>query len=162
MPCILSPVLHVKCGQVGAGCMRGRGVECWRGTQLIRRQSLSFGSNRNPGRERASLLGLDICCPLSPNCQLRALIPSKYWGSLTKARSHVRSDLCRECGQEFLGFVGGGAKTDLSQLMLCVCTHACTKNESLICLQSRNVDFTPLLARSAFVPCLYLGRKKVR
>ena len=71
--------------------MRGRGVECWRGSQLIRRQSLSFGSNR-----------------------LRALIPSKYWGSLTKARSHVRSDLCRECGQEFLGFVGGGAKMDLS------------------------------------------------
>lgn len=46
--------------------------------------------------------------------------------------------------------------------VVCVCTHACTKNESLICLQSRNVDFTPLLARSAFVPYPFLGRKKVR
>lgn len=144
---------------------RGHGIESWRETQLIRRQSLSFGSNRNPGRERAILLDLGICCPLSPNCQLRTLIPSKYWGSLTEAPSHVGSDLCRECGQVSL-LCWWSAKTDLSQLMLCVCvcvcTHACTKNESLICLQSRNVDFTPIVARSPFVPCLFLGRKKVR
>lgn len=48
------------------------------GTQRVRRQSLSFGSKTNPGRERTSLLGLDVSCPLAPNCPFRTLIPSKY------------------------------------------------------------------------------------
>lgn len=77
--------------------------------------------------------------------------PPKHLCPLTQAPSHDESDLCLECGQDLLGFVGGAGGGWLFPAGDYLCVRACahvhthaqvTQNESLICLQSRKAALT--------------------